>query len=143
MCRGSHALEGLAKVRETYARFDTEAEPGFEGSGWLSNDPFDVTRHEPRAQWCSGDFAAGDVILFGMTTLHMSTANVTAPGRVRVSCDVRFQPAAEPIDDRYMGSMEEMRRKAAERKKGGAWASDGKREGVVTMADLRKRWGID
>jgi hypothetical protein len=59
---------------------------------------------------------------------------------------VRFQPAAEPIDERYMGSMEEMKAKAALRKKGGAWASDGKDAAaadVVTMADLRKRWGLD
>jgi hypothetical protein len=49
----------------------------------------------------SGDFAAGDVILFGMHTLHMSTANLT--DRVRVSCDVRWQPASLPVDDRYFG----------------------------------------
>ncbi len=144
MCRGSHDLPGLARVRATYAAFDTEAEPGFEGSGWLTSDPFDVTRREPAAQWVAGDYEAGDVILFQMRTLHMSTANLTE--RVRISCDVRFQPAAEPIDERYMGSMEEMKAKAALRKKGGAWASDGKDAAaadVVTMADLRKRWGLD
>ena len=37
-----------------------------------------------------------------------------------------------------------MKTKAAQRKKGGAWASDGKASAdVVTMADLRKRWGLD
>ena len=144
MCRGSHALEGLARVRETYARLDTEAEPGFEGSGWLTSDPRDVTRREPRAQWVAGDYEAGDVIIFGMRTLHMSTANLT--DEVRISCDVRFQPRDEPIDDRYIGTMEEMKEKARLRKKGGAWASDSKDgagAAVVTMADLRRRWGLD
>ena len=119
-------------------------EPGFEGSGWLTSDPREVAALDPAAQWVAGDYAAGDVILFGMHTLHMSTANLT--DRVRVSCDVRFQPRADAIDDRYVGSMDEMRAKAAQRKKGGAWVSDAagaaKEAEVVTMADLRRRWGI-
>ena len=141
LCRGSHALPGLARVRATYGALDTEAEPRFEGSGWLSADPRDVTAHEPRAQWVSGDYAAGDVVIFGLQTLHMSTANLT--DRVRISCDVRFQPRGEAIDERYVGTMEEMRGKAAKRKKGGAYARDGGAGGeVVTMADLRQRWGV-
>ena len=42
----------------------------------------------------------GDVILFGMHTMHASTTNLTS--RFRLSCDVRFQPASEPADNRWV-----------------------------------------
>jgi hypothetical protein len=51
----------------------------------------------------TADFRAGDVCVFGMLTLHGSLDNHSAIGRVRLSCDVRYQPAAEPIDPRYFG----------------------------------------
>ncbi len=51
----------------------------------------------------TADFRAGDVCIFGMYTLHGSLDNHSAVGRVRLSCDVRYQPAAEPIDPRYFG----------------------------------------
>ena len=51
----------------------------------------------------SADFRAGDVCVFGMFTLHGSLDNHSPIGRVRLSCDVRYQPAAEPIDPRYFG----------------------------------------
>jgi len=49
------------------------------------------------------DFRAGDVCVFGMFTLHGSLDNRSAIDRVRLSCDVRYQPAADPIDPRYFG----------------------------------------
>jgi ectoine hydroxylase-related dioxygenase (phytanoyl-CoA dioxygenase family) len=51
----------------------------------------------------TADFRAGDVCVFGMLTLHGSLDNHSAVGRVRLSCDVRYQAAAEPIDPRYFG----------------------------------------
>jgi hypothetical protein len=51
----------------------------------------------------SRDFRAGDVCIFGMFTLHGSLDNRSESGRVRVSCDVRYQPAADPQDSRYFG----------------------------------------
>ena len=137
MCRGSHASAELARVRETYGKFDTEAEPGFVGSGWLTEDPRDAAL--PPRQWVSGDYAAGDVIIFGMHTLHMSTANLT--DNVRISCDVRWQPAGDAVDERYVGSKEELLEKAKQRKKGGAWFA-GASTDDVTMVDLRKKWGL-
>lgn len=52
----------------------------------------------------TADFRAGDLILFGMYTLHGSLDHHEASGRVRVSCDVRWQSAAMPIDPRYFGA---------------------------------------
>ena len=52
----------------------------------------------------TADFRPGDLAVFGMHTLHGSLDNRSRAGRVRVSCDIRFQPAADPLDDRYFGS---------------------------------------
>ncbi len=49
------------------------------------------------------DFAAGDVMVFGMYLAHGSLDHHDESGIVRVSCDVRWQPARLPIDARYVG----------------------------------------
>ena len=49
-------------------------------------------------------FNPGDVILFDMFTLHGSCDNRMGGGRVRLSCDVRWQLAGEAEDDRWYGS---------------------------------------
>ena len=49
------------------------------------------------------DFEAGDVIVFGMFIAHGSLDNHSPIYRVRLSCDVRWQPVSLPIDERYFG----------------------------------------
>ena len=49
------------------------------------------------------DFVAGDMAVFGMYTAHGSFDNHSAINRVRLSCDVRWQPAALAKDERYFG----------------------------------------
>ena len=51
----------------------------------------------------TANFNAGDIILFSMTLLHGSLDNRSEQGRVRLSSDVRWQPAKDPVDPRYMG----------------------------------------
>ena len=51
----------------------------------------------------TADFDPGDVVIFGMTTLHGAMDNHSDCGRTRLSCDVRWQPATHPIDPRYCG----------------------------------------
>ncbi|REJ76818.1 MAG: hypothetical protein DWQ29_15485 [Planctomycetota bacterium] len=66
-------------------------------------DPVTFCR-ERGVRLLSTDFRAGDVFIFGGFTLHGSLDNNSAVGRVRLSCDVRFQPADDPCDDpRYFG----------------------------------------
>jgi len=52
----------------------------------------------------TANFQIGDVILFDMFTLHGSCDNRMGGGRVRLSCDVRWQRADEARDDRWFGS---------------------------------------
>ncbi|MBC8351127.1 MAG: phytanoyl-CoA dioxygenase family protein [Planctomycetes bacterium] len=49
-------------------------------------------------------FGLGDLIVFDMVTLHGTLDNCSDIGRVRLSCDVRWQPASDPIDPRYRGA---------------------------------------
>jgi ectoine hydroxylase-related dioxygenase (phytanoyl-CoA dioxygenase family) len=64
-----------------------------------------VTLAEQRdTRLLSTEFREGDLMIFDGFTLHGSLDNVSTIGRVRLSCDVRFQPAADPFDDgRYFG----------------------------------------
>jgi len=43
---------------------------------------------EDRSQWVGEDFKMGDVVIFGIKTLHMSTTNTT--DQFRISCDTRW-----------------------------------------------------
>jgi hypothetical protein len=56
------------------------------------------------ARLLTADFKAGDVILFDMFSLHGSCDNMLDGGRVRLSCDVRWQPADDTRDDRWFGA---------------------------------------
>lgn len=49
------------------------------------------------------NFEAGDIAMFGMYTAHGSLDNHSPINRVRLSCDLRWQPASLPLDDRYFG----------------------------------------
>jgi hypothetical protein len=48
-------------------------------------------------------FGPGDLVVFDMVTLHGTLDNHSPTGRVRLSCDVRWQPAKDPVDPRYCG----------------------------------------
>jgi len=50
------------------------------------------------------NFEAGDIALFGMYTAHGSLDNHSPINRVRLSCDLRWQPASLPLDERYFGN---------------------------------------
>jgi len=72
----------------------------FEGD-W-SNDVIAFVRKR-QARLLSAEFSAGDLLVFGMDTLHGSLDNHSAIDRTRLSCDVRYQPSADPLDKRYFG----------------------------------------
>jgi len=48
-------------------------------------------------QWQTTEFAQGDVLIFGMFTMHASVVNTS--NRFRISADTRYQRANEPVDD--------------------------------------------
>jgi len=71
--------------------------------GHVTLDPVSLAR-ERNTRLLTAEFRAGDVVIMPMFMLHGSLDNRSTRGRVRISCDTRYQPAAEPIDERWVGS---------------------------------------
>jgi hypothetical protein len=68
--------------------------------GILSNNPRSLREHLG-GRWLSAEYRMGDLLMFGMRTVHASLDNQTH--FFRFSTDTRYQPASEPIDDRWIG----------------------------------------
>jgi ectoine hydroxylase-related dioxygenase (phytanoyl-CoA dioxygenase family) len=68
----------------------------------IMSDPVEFVR-DRNTRLLTAEFQPGDVIIFAMTTLHGTLDNHSPAGRTRLSCDVRWQPLADPFDSRYMG----------------------------------------
>ena len=69
--------------------------------GRLSGDPVSL-RAKLGGRWLSADYQAGDVLVFGMGTVHASLDNRS--DRYRLSSDARYQLASEPADERWIGA---------------------------------------
>ncbi len=123
LCEGSNHLSEFARVRDTYGRMDVDRD-GVDG--WFTKEPMDIVT-QFGGRWLTTNYEAGDVILFGMHTMHASTTNLTK--RYRLSCDVRFQPAHEPMDERWT-------------KGGPGHQVFGTSAPLRTVADMRAAWGI-
>ena len=68
--------------------------------GILSNNPQSLRDHLG-GRWLSAEYRMGDILFFGMRTVHASLDNQTH--FFRFSTDTRYQPASEPIDERWIG----------------------------------------
>lgn len=125
MCVGSHAEPGFARLLETYGRADVDRDLI---QGWFTQDPLEITE-KFGGRWQTTHFRAGDVMIFGMHTMHGSTTNTT--DRFRLSADVRFQPAADPVDPRWVGDNPTGHDQ---------WHRPGAQ--IVPNAVSRERWGV-
>lgn len=102
--------DGPLMVVEGSNRFDDLIQPmkGFDVAtdttrrAQLTDDPVEMVRSRG-TRLLTADFRAGDMLVFGMFTLHGSLDNHSPINRVRLSCDIRYQPAAAPMDGRYFG----------------------------------------
>jgi hypothetical protein len=123
---GSHNLESFARLRSTYGGMDVDRDRISEG--WFSSDPYEITG-KFGGRWLTTTFNPGDVLIFGLFTMHASTTNLT--DKFRISCDIRFQPGSEKMDERWAGKNPTGHY---------AWGTDEARERPIS--DLRKEWGI-
>lgn len=106
---GSHRLD---RIKETYGRQDVDsycenredaalyAAAQRQQSGALSDDPV-ALREQLGGRWLTAEFRAGDLLTFGMFTLHASLDNRS--DRIRLSTDSRYQLASEAVDERWVG----------------------------------------
>jgi hypothetical protein len=126
ICEGSHNLESFARLRNTYGGIDVDRDMISEG--WFSSDPYEIT-DKFGGRWLTTKFSPGDVLIFGLFTLHASTTNLT--DKFRISCDIRFQPSGEKMDERWAGKNPVGHY---------AWGKDQTKERPIT--ELREEWGI-
>lgn len=94
ICVGSHRFE---RMKQTYGKSDVDRDLT---AGLFSNDPVEIVDRFG-GKWQTTNFRAGDVIVFGMFTMHASLTNTT--NQYRVSSDTRYQLASDPVDDRWIG----------------------------------------
>jgi len=98
MVEGSHRFGDLI---EPMRGFDVAKDTGRKAD--LGADAVSFAR-ERGVRLLTADFAPGDVAVFGMYVAHGSLDHHEGSGRVRISCDVRWQPARLPKDERYFGA---------------------------------------
>lgn len=126
ICEGSHNLDSFARLRNTYGVIDVDRD--MISDGWFSTDPYEISNRFG-GRWLTTSFNPGDILIFGLFTLHASTTNLT--DKFRISCDIRFQPAGDKMDERWAGKQPIGHY---------AWGKDQSRERSIT--ELRKEWGI-
>ncbi|XP_022289032.2 1-deoxypentalenic acid 11-beta-hydroxylase-like [Crassostrea virginica] len=130
VCEGSNCLPSFRRLQDTYGELDMERE-GVEGTGWFTEDPFEITT-KFGGKWKTSDFQAGDVLIFTVRTVHMSTSNLT--DNIRLSCDTRWQPADEEADPRFVGQI------GVVAPKFGLFGKEQVK--AQTIDDLKQSWGI-
>lgn len=84
-------------------RFASEIESGkrtWEWSGSLSTNPVTL-REKLGGRWLTTEYRMGDLLTFGMATVHAALDNHS--NQIRLSSDSRYQLASEPADDRWIG----------------------------------------
>ncbi|MBV7333008.1 phytanoyl-CoA dioxygenase family protein [Chloroflexi bacterium TSY] len=91
----SHKNETLLN---TYAKKDADRDK----LAWLSTNPLTL-QERFGGRWLSTDFRAGDVLCFSKDMLHGALDNHSPIGKCRLTSDTRYQPANEPLDERWNG----------------------------------------
>jgi len=113
----------IDRLAQNYAKMDVDRD---HVTGAFSNDPIEVVDMFG-GQWKTTEYKAGDVVIFGMHTLHGALDNVS--NRFRISTDCRYQRSDEPVDERWIGENPPAHY---------AWMS-GK---TIDMEEARRRWNV-
>lgn len=91
---GSHRFD---RIKETYGKVDVDVR---HVTGYFPANPREISETFG-GQWVTAPMEPGDVVMFGMYTMHASLMNTS--DYARVTMDTRYQPASEPLDDRWVG----------------------------------------
>ena len=133
---GVAAAGDAAKLRSTYGQYDVD-DAYITGDGTLTEEPEEALLYGGRL--VTSEFEEGDLVVFCMHAIHGSATNTTAAedglGRLRLSIDVRFQPASDPVDERWMGPPPWGYKIATYQRRGNM-------PGAVSMAEQKERWGL-
>ncbi|MDA0342227.1 MAG: phytanoyl-CoA dioxygenase family protein [Proteobacteria bacterium] len=87
-------------IREKFGDFDVVRNSDRKAS--IDDHPADFARSRG-TRLLTAHFRPGDVLVFGMYTVHGALEHHASDNRVRLTTDIRYQPASEPKDPRYFG----------------------------------------
>ena len=94
---GSHRFDD---IRSRFSGFDVVWNNDRKAS--IDEHPADFARARG-ARLLTTHFRPGDVLVFGMYTVHGALEHHASDNRIRLTTDIRYQPASEPRDPRYFG----------------------------------------
>lgn len=94
----------LAKDVDAFCENEADAQLFRTGEKWwngaLSEDPVALQR-QLGLPWLTSEYRAGDLLTFSIATIHCSLDNPS--DKIRISSDSRYQLAADPVDERWVG----------------------------------------
>ena len=100
-------IEGSHKFMDILKNFDNfDVVFNKEQKASIDEDPVSFA-NKRNAKLLTTNFKPGDVLIFGMHTLHGAFENHATDDRIRLTCDIRYQPISEPRDPRYFGESPE------------------------------------
>lgn len=94
-------VDAYCTNRPDAAEIESGAKTWQDWDGRLSSNPASL-REKLGGRWLTAEFKAGDVLVFGMATVHASLDNQSA--RYRLSSDSRYQLATDSVDERWVGT---------------------------------------
>ena len=96
-------VEGSHKFIDIHDNFkDFDVALNKEQKASIDEHPVSFARQR-NAKLSTTTFTPGDVLIFGMDTLHGAFENYAANNRIRLTCDIRYQPRDKPKGHRYFG----------------------------------------
>ena len=94
----SHKFEDL---KNQYLDFDVAIHK--DRKAMINVDPIEFAKQRD-SKILTAHFKPGDALIFGMYTLHGTFQNHAIDNKIRLTCDIRYQPKSEEKDPRYFGS---------------------------------------
>ena len=94
---GSHKYDDIYKK---YYGFDVDKNKDLKAT--IDSHPIDFAK-ERNSKILTTHFNPGDILIFGMYTVHGTFENHSKDNKIRLTCDIRFQPQKESKDQRYFG----------------------------------------
>ena len=97
---GSKDVDTFCENRREPGYTDMGGGGNIQAGGVLSKNAVKL-RDRLGGRWLTADYRVGDLLVFSVFTVHASLDNHS--NRIRLSSDSRYQSAAEPADQRWMG----------------------------------------
>ena len=94
---GSHKF---SDIKTKYKGFDVDIHKHMKAT--IDIDPITFAQQR-NSKILTAQFRPGDALIFGMYTVHGTFENYADDKKIRLTCDIRFQPDNELKDPRYFG----------------------------------------